>query len=141
MRHRRFSCVSAILTVIVAALPLMASAQTKSLPSRENDEGQVMVTVTPSISSNAADTWRFNIQLNTHVAPITQDIAAVSVLSDGEGHDERPLAWEGDPPGGHHRKGVLVFRAISPTPRSVMLAIHEVGAVPERRFTWKLDGQ
>ena len=138
MRYRDFRYLSLILVAIVIALPLTASAQTKLLPSRESNEGQVMVTVTPLALSKAADTWRFEVQLNTHVAPITQDLAAVAVLSDGNGHDERPSAWEGDPPGGHHRKGVLVFKAMNPTPDSVTLKIRQVGSVPERSFAWKI---
>jgi len=138
MRHLEY--LRLILVAIAVALPLTASAQTKPLPSRENDEGQVVVTVTPLTLSTAADTWRFEVQLNTHVAPLTQDLAAVAVLSDGIGHDERPSAWEGDPPGGHHRKGVLVFKAMNPAPDSVTLKIREVGSVPERTFVWKVIG-
>ncbi|MDE2230429.1 MAG: hypothetical protein KGL11_15520 [Alphaproteobacteria bacterium] len=120
-------------------MPLAAAAQTKSLPSRENDQGQVMVTVTPLALSNTADPWRFDVQINTHVAPITQDLAAVSVLNDGKGHKEKASAWQGDPPGGHHRHGVLIFKPITPLPESVTLTIRQVGAVPVRTFAWKLS--
>ena len=116
------------------------AAQPTSLPSRENDEGNVMVTVTPLGLSKTGDTWRFEVQLNTHVAPLTEDMAAVATLSGDRGHDERPLAWKGDPPGGHHRKGILVFKPISPMPRSVTVHIRQVGGVPERSFTWTVAG-
>ena len=96
-----------LLVVVSVTIPLAASAQTKPLPSQQNNEGQVMVTVTPSTLSSAAATWRFDVQLNTHVAPLTQDLAKVSSLSDGKGHDEQPVAWQGDPPGGHHRNSGL----------------------------------
>ncbi len=88
---------------------------------------------------SSADGWRFAVQFNTHVSPITQDMTALSVLSDGKGHDEKPLSWEGDPPGGHHRKGVLVFKPFDSSPDTVTLKISEVGSVPERSFTWKLN--
>ena len=138
MRHRFLWCLSMALLATTAALPLAAPAQTKSMPRQENDEGQVMVTVTPLDLSRTGGSWRFEVQLNTHVAPVTQDMTAVATLSDGKGHSEQPSAWEGDPPGGHHRKGVLVFRPISPTPDSITLHIRQVGAVPERAFTWHL---
>ena len=138
MHNRVFRYLSLILAAVFVALPLAASAQTKPLPSKENDEGQVTVTVTPLTLSKGADTWRFEVQLNTHVAPITQDLTAVAVLSDGQGHDESPLAWQGDPPGGHHRQGILSFKAINPSPESVTLTIRQVGSVPERTFTWAL---
>ncbi len=99
-----------------------------------------MVSVTP-VSLPDSGNWQFAVQFNTHVTPITQDIAAVSVLSDGKGHEEKPVAWQGDPPGGHHRKGVLLFKPMNPRPDSITLKIRQVGSVPERAFTWKLTGQ
>ncbi|MBI1201923.1 MAG: hypothetical protein GC182_05370 [Rhodopseudomonas sp.] len=114
-----------------------AFAQTTSWPSRQDTSGQVTVSVTPTdLSDNNA--WRFSVQLNTHVAPISQDLVAVSVLSDGKGHDEKPTAWQGDPPGGHHRKGVLLFKPMTPRPESLTLTIRQVGSASERTFTWKL---
>lgn len=140
MHHSKLPLLGLILAAIHFGSLVAASAETKALPSRQNNEGQVMVLVTPLSMSNT-ENWRFAVQLTTHVAPITQDIAAVSVLSDGKGHDEKPLAWQGDPPGGHHRKGVLLFKSISPLPDSVTLKIRQVGSVPERAFTWKLTNQ
>lgn len=127
-----------VLAALVAALPLFASAQTMPLAKQVNDEGQVVVAVTPLDLSAGASTWRFEVQLTTHVAPLDQDLVQVAVLSDANGHDEPPLAWDGDMPGGHHRKGILSFKPIIPLPDSVTLKIHQVGPVPERSFTWKL---
>lgn len=138
MRQRLSRQLSTLFLAVAVALPVGAEAQPKTLSSQQSDEGRVMVTVTPVTVSETADTWRFDVRLNTHVAPITQDIAAVSVLDDGHGHSQRPSAWNGDPPGGHHRKGILVFRPISPMPGSITLHIREVGDVPDRSFTWNL---
>lgn len=126
-----------LFTAAVGAL-LTASAQTKSLPLRESDEGQVKVSVTPANLSKSADTWRFAVQFTTHVKPITQDMVAVASLSDGKGAGEKPTAWEGDPPGGHHRKGVLVFKPINPMPATITLDIRQVGGIADRTFTWNL---
>lgn len=117
------------------------SAPAKPLASQVNTEGQVTVSVTPLALSKAADTWRFEVQLNTHVSPLVQDLSTVALLTDGRGHDEQPIAWQGDPPGGHHRKGVLLFKPISPMPASVTLKIRDIGSVPERSFTWAGDAQ
>ena len=139
--YQRLVCsLGFVLLSTALALPLAASAQPKLLASRENDEGQVMVTVVPLALSKTANAWRFEVRLSTHVAPITQDMAVVATLSDGNGHEERPSAWAGDPPGGHHRKGVLVFKPVSPTPSSVTLHIRQVGGVRDRSFTWDLAG-
>lgn len=138
MCHRILRYFALVLFSTALALPFAASAQTQAFPSRENGEGGVMVTVTPLMLSKTADVWRFEVRLTTHVAPLTQDMAAVAMLSDGDGRHEQPSAWTGDGPGGHHRKGILVFKAIIPAPGAVTLHIRQVGGVPDRSFTWSL---
>ncbi len=138
MKQRHFRSLSLVLLAIAVGAPLTASAQAKSLPTKENTGGQVMVSVTPQDLSTTADTWRFAVQFNTHVSPITQDLVAVTSLSNGKGAGEHPTAWEGDPPGGHHRHGVLVFKPIKPMPTAITLDIRQVGGVADRTFTWNL---
>ena len=140
MNHEipHLKAVSLVLFTIAVGASLTVSAQTKSLPMRESDEGQVRASVTPESLSKTADAWRFEVRFNTHVTPITQDMVAVASLSDGKGAGEKPTAWEGDPPGGHHRKGVLVFKPIEPMPATITLHIREVGGVADRSFTWNL---
>jgi hypothetical protein len=138
MKRHLFRSLSFALFAIAVSAPLTASAQTKSLPVRESNEGQVKVSVTPQSLSKTADAWRFAVQFNTHVTPITQDMVAVASLSDGKGAAEKPTAWEGDPPGGHHRKGVLVFKPLNQMPATITLHIREVGGIADRTFTWNL---
>jgi hypothetical protein len=130
------------LAAVVAALARspLASAQTLTLEAQKNDEGAVSVSVTPQDVSKTGDAWRFDVRFNTHVTPITQDMVAVASLSGGGDAAEPPTAWEGDPPGGHHRHGVLVFKPLEPTPTTLTLRIREVGGVAERTFTWNLGG-
>jgi hypothetical protein len=59
----------------------------------------------------------------------------VAALADSAGREYRAIAWEGDPPGSHHRKGILKFEPIKPAPTSVMLKIRRIG-VAERTFSW-----
>lgn len=140
MHRREWLYLAFFFATIGVAPSLTAMAQAKSWPSRQDNKGQVIVSVTPTELPDTG-TWQFAVRLNTHVAPITQDLVAVSVLSDGKGHEEKPTAWQGDPPGSHHRKGVLLFKAMSPRPASITLKIRQVGSVPERAFTWNLTGQ
>jgi predicted small integral membrane protein len=46
--------------------------------------------------------------------------------------------WEGDRPGGHHRKGVLTFRPLDPAPATLTVKLRQVAPVPERTFTGML---
>jgi hypothetical protein len=138
MRHRYLWAMALALIAGGIAAPLVLSAHGASLPIKENNEGRVLVSVTPQNVSKAAGTWRFAVRFNTHVTPITQDMVAVASLSDGKGASEAPTAWEGDPPGGHHRRGALVFKAIDPMPATITLHIREVGGIADRTFTWKL---
>ena len=143
----RCLCVGLILVSTAPAVPFAAplgvevaasAVQGEALPSQINSEGQVTVKVTPLDLSQTADTWRFAMQFDTHVTPLNQDLLKTAVLSSDNGQNEAPLSWEGDAPGGHHRKGVLVFKPITPLPSSVTLKLQQVGSVPERSFTWKL---
>lgn len=121
-----------LLIVLIAALMNSVSVNINSsnrLETKESDEGPVSVTVTPIASD-------FEISLNTHSEELSEDLVAVSELVDGQGKLYKPVSWEGDIPGGHHRKGVLKFNPISPRPKSIELKIKNVGGVPERNFKW-----
>ena len=48
------------------------------------------------------------------------------------------LPIDGDPPGGHHRKGVLRFAPIAPVPDAVELRLQRPGESAPRSFTWTL---
>lgn len=124
----------------LGALPIGHPGAASALPTRTINGGGVMVSVTPlALSANAA-VWRFEVRINTHVTPLGEDMAAVATLDDGAGHAAPPPAWDGDPPGGHHRRGVLAFQAIEPAPASVTLRIRGVGGIAERAFTWAMPG-
>lgn len=96
---------------------------------KENTEGPVSVTVTPL-------DWNFEVSLNTHSGSLDSDLVVLSELVDNQGKLYKPISWEGDNPGGHHRKGVLKFNPISPRPKSIELKIKDIGGVPERSFKW-----
>lgn len=139
MKPKHFWLIATFLIAVGFAASWVAAAQTNSLTAKNNDEGAVSVSVTPENLASTAGPWRFAVQFNTHVAPISQDMVAVATL-DGKGVAERPTAWEGDPPGGHHRRGVLVFQPMNPMPQTLTLHIRDVGGVADRTFTWELGG-
>jgi hypothetical protein len=48
------------------------------------------------------------------------------------------MAWDGAPPGGHHREGVLRFKPISPQPQAIELQFTRAGEGAPRSFRWQL---
>lgn len=105
------------------------------LEPQTNSEGAVTISVAPRKSASAG-TWEFEIALNTHSVELSEDLIKVAVLIVDD-KEYQPFAWDGDPPGGHHRKGILQFGPISPQPQSITLKIRNVGGVQERNFIWQ----
>ena len=126
---RAIKGVVVLLVFVVAFGSVVAAPQTSS-------QGGVVVRVTPGRLAPDAATWDFEVVFETHTAPLTGDPAQCAVLLDPQGRTHAALRWDGDPPGGHHRKGVLRFKAFQPAPASVTLKILGIDGVPERAFTW-----
>lgn len=104
-----------------------------------NSEGAVTVKVTPINVSEDKKTWNFRIVLDAHTGSLDEDLTKNATLVDDQGEKLRPIVWEGDPLGGHHREGVLIFDLFSQTPKSITLILQNVGGVSERKFSW--DGK
>jgi len=101
-----------------------------------SDERGVKVTVVPKKFLDKA-TWDFSVTVETHTQPLSDDLAKSSLLI-AEGRQYLPLGWEGAPAGGHHRKGVLHFKAIVPQPKSIELQIRLLADPSPRSFKWLL---
>lgn len=129
----------AALVALLLALPIAAGAGQAATPKTQtNREGPVTVKVTPRNLSPDASTWDFEITLDTHAVSLDQDLSRAAVLVDGQGNARSPLAWEGDPPGGHHRKGLLRFQPLPASTSSFELRISGIGGVEQRVFRWRL---
>ncbi len=96
-----------------------------------SSEDEVEVSVTPNKLSD--DSWDFEVVLNTHSVELSYDLAQSSFLVDKNGNTYKALAWEGDPPGGHHREGVLKFNKI---PRQENIDLRIRLGDKERSFKW-----
>lgn len=120
------------LLLVLASLPLAAA----DLPSRTTSSGGVLLKVTPQTLS--AGSWDFYLLFETHVQEINDDLARNSVLIADGAAPVAPLEWKGDPPGGHHRRGVLRFKPPSPAPRSIELRIQRPGEPAPRSYRWQL---
>lgn len=107
-----------------------------SLAPQTSTENAVTVKVTPK--SLTGSTWDFDIAFDTHTQPLNDDLLKNAVLVSGDGKQATPVSWQADATGGHHRKGMLRFNALTPTPSSVELRISRPGESRPRIFKWDL---
>ena len=105
---------------------------------KSSDENSVRIEIIPEQLAPGKQA-KFNIKMNTHSVELNQDMVAVFILKDDKGYEYRPIRWNGSPPGGHHRSGVLEFPAIGKGAKSVALHVKDIANVPERIFEWKIE--
>ena len=133
MRTRLITWILSIAITVIAASVGMAAA---TLPSQTSSQSSVTVKVTPR--NLAAGAWEFDVVFDTHSQELTDDLGKTAVLVPDARASHTPVKWQGDPPGGHHRKGVLEFKPVSPMPAAIELQIKRNGETAPRLFRWKL---
>lgn len=128
------------LRIVLAAVAfaVVGAASAGNLETRSSSAAGVTVKVTPSQAAPGAPTWEFEIVLDTHAGDLSDDLVRNSVLIGSKGAQHAPLAWDGAGPGGHHRKGVLRFKAPQPAPETIELQIRRPGESAPRSFRWTL---
>jgi len=122
----------------VAALVASGAANAVELGTRTSSLGGVTVNVTAKSVAPGAAVWEFDVALNTHSQDLSDDLVKNSVLIEAKGARHAPLAWEGAPPGGHHRSGVLRFKGLAKLPDAIELQIRRPGEPAPRSFRWDL---
>lgn len=135
-----------LLSILVAGALIFGAAFLTSGPAsaapalaaQSSEEGGVNVVVTPKALGPGIAVWEFEVVMDTHSKPLDEDIAQVAILVGEAGSRYKPLAWQGDPPGGHHRSGILQFSAPADMPKAVELQIDGVGGAGTRTFRWEL---
>ncbi|HEY82339.1 MAG TPA: hypothetical protein G4O01_03500 [Dehalococcoidia bacterium] len=84
----------------------------------------------------------FQVAMNTHSVDLDQyDLGTLAILRDDAGGEYHPLSWD-SAPGGHHRRGTLIF----PVPDSlrqgkakhIEIIIRDVAGVEGRVLRWEL---
>ena len=124
-----------LLAAAAIATAVAFPATAAELAAKSTSAGGVTVEAVPR--GITGPEWKFELSFNTHSQPLTDDPTVTAVLV-ADGRELRPKAWQGDPPGGHHRKGILVFAAPAPPPSRVDLKLQRPGEPSPRIFTWQL---
>lgn len=107
-----------------------------SLTTQSRGGGAVTAEVTPlelAISKPA----KFEVSFNTHSEELDFDVTKLATLSDSQQNSYPDPIWDGDPPGGHHRKGILTFPKPLANRGKVILTIASISGVT-REFTWTI---
>jgi hypothetical protein len=112
------------------------AAELSYAPHVSNELG-IIITATLQKISKDAKTWDVVVVMETRTHALGSDMENSAVLI-ADGNQYKPSGWEGSPPGGHYRKGVLHFNAITPEPASVELQIRMIGDPTARSFKWRL---
>jgi hypothetical protein len=95
------------------------------------------VTIKATPRALAGGSWEFDIVFDTHSQELKDDpMKSAALVAGGKAH--APTGWKGDPPGGHHRKGVLTFDPIDRGPQDIELRINRPGEPKPRLFRWQL---
>lgn len=125
-------------TVVLVAAFLLSAPAWGQLAQQKDVANGVTVAVTPEGFAPDARSWNFAVVFDTHTQDLADDLMSSALLRDAKGTEFKPVAWDGPPPGGHHRQGLLRFAPIVPQPDSVELRIKRQGEDAPRVFRWQL---
>jgi len=131
------TCLIALLVLFFNAA-LIAPDEAKaaqSLPTLSAASSGVTVRATPRAVADGS--WEFVMAFDTHTHPLTDDLMKTALLI-ADGKTYAPAGWKGDPPGGHHRKGVLTFNGIASSAATIELRVTRPGEPKPRSFRWQI---
>lgn len=132
----RSSLTAFVFSLAAALLAVGNGEAAPELPAQSSTQAGVTVKAAPRSLSGGI--WEFEVTLETHAGELSDDLTRSAVLIDAKGTKHRPVAWKGAAPGGHHRQGVLEFKAVSPRPQTIELRIDRPGEPKARSFRWQL---
>lgn len=137
---RRIRNISAYASALIFVLLMSSALWPGSAPQAGavteelvNDLNGVTFTIKPT--DYDGDGIAFSTTIDTHSGALDFDMTKISrLVVDGTTYE--PILWDGAPPGGHHRSGVLVFPNQTGGSGEMSLTIIGVADVPERVFQW-----
>ena len=123
-------------TMAFPYVPDVAAAETGYAP-QSSDKQSIKITAAPQNVPGAEKSLDFEVTMESHTQDIGDDLNKSALLI-ADGKQYLPSAWEGAPPGGHHRKGLLRFKSIAQPPSSIELQIRLTNDAAPRSFKWQL---
>lgn len=122
---------------LLALFALSAGAPAAgNLAAQSSSQSGVTVKVTPQ--SLAGAEWTFELVFDTHTQELKDEPLKSAVLVVDGGAPSAAIDWKGDAPGGHHRKGVLRFKAPTGSAANVELRLSRPAESAPRIFRWQL---
>src|SRR3990172_2979509 len=109
---------------------------------RIDQQGAIIVEITPLNLDSPTDTFEFDVALTTHSIDLSMDLATLSTLTTDTGLSVESTLWDA-PLGGHHVEGKLIFpatkdgKSILEGATKLTLTIVNVDAA-SRVFEWEL---
>jgi len=109
---------------------------------RIDQQGAIIVEITPLNLDSPTDTLEFDVVMTTHSIDLIMDLATLATLTTDTGVSVESTLWDA-PLGGHHVEGKLIFpttkdgKTILEGATKLTLTIINVD-VPSRIFEWKL---
>lgn len=109
---------------------------------RMDQQGAVVMEITPLNLGTPTDTLDFNVVMNTHSVDLSMNLAELATLSTDTGISVQAVSWDA-PSGGHHVGGKLIFpstlngKPIIEGSSKLTLTIINVDA-SSRIFEWEL---
>ncbi len=113
-----------------------SASAVEDLATRTSTVSAVTIAATPHTFSSSP--WEIELTFTTHSGALNDDVEKSSTLVTDSGKTISPIRWEGDAAGGHHRKGVLQFKSVSPRPASIELRMVRQGEAQPRTFKWQV---
>jgi hypothetical protein len=119
-----------------------SSSPSNDSSTRIDQQGAIIVEITPLNLESPTDTLEFDVVMNTHSIDLSMDLEILSTLTTDTSVSVEATLWDA-PLGGHHVEGKLIFpatkdgRSILEGATKLTLTILNVDA-PSRIFEWKL---
>lgn len=120
-----------------------ALASTWEQTVRVDEQGAIVMEVTPINLNTQADMLEFEVAMNTHSVDLSMDLAQLATLTTDAGITVNATRWEA-PSGGHHVRGKLLFpsskdgKPVLDSATNITVQIRDVDA-SLRTFVWRVQ--